>query len=109
MDMVISRWSVIVDNFDLKDAFLGPDETDSPSVVDPDAVLATSTALQRLQPVPGRRTQGIERCCAVELLKFSFCDRCKVGKSRIAIACKKSGRALIPERSDRETGYTVER
>lgn len=70
MDMVISRWSVIVDNFDLKDAFLGPDETDSPSVVDPDAVLATSTALQRLQPAPGLRTQGIERCCAVELLKF---------------------------------------
>jgi hypothetical protein len=49
--------SVIVDNFYIFRAISGPPKADSPLIIDPDAVLASSVLLQRLQLVLRRYFQ----------------------------------------------------
>lgn len=57
---------MVVDNFDIFRAIFGPDEADSPLVVNPKRMLARSIAAQRLQTIPGRKSQIIERSGMVE-------------------------------------------
>jgi hypothetical protein len=45
---------MIIDYFDIVRISIIPFETDSPLLVDPDAVLAFSIPLQRFEPVSGR-------------------------------------------------------
>ena len=42
---------VVVDDFGIDGPFLSPGETDAPLIVDPDEVLTTTVAGQRLKPV----------------------------------------------------------
>jgi hypothetical protein len=53
--------SVVVNDLDLLWASVGPPETDPPLVVDSDAVLTRSIALQLLEPVAWRQTKFFER------------------------------------------------
>jgi hypothetical protein len=49
--------SVIIYNFHVVRVLLVPDETDAVLVVDPDAVLAGATSLERFEPVSGQRPE----------------------------------------------------
>ena len=55
-----------VDDFDIFRAIFGSDEADSPLVVNPNRMLARTIAAQRLQTVPGRKSQIIKRSGMVE-------------------------------------------
>jgi hypothetical protein len=52
---------VVVNDLDLLWASVGPPETDPPLVVDSDAVLTRSIALQLLEPVAWRQAKLFER------------------------------------------------
>jgi len=57
---------MIVDEFHLVGAVPLPTETDPPSVVHPDAVLAAPVSSQQLETVPGRHPQVLQRFCRIE-------------------------------------------
>jgi hypothetical protein len=63
--------SVVVNDLNLLWASVGPPETDPPLVVDPDAVLAGSIALQLLQPVAGRHTKLVDRNGRADLAQLA--------------------------------------
>jgi len=44
----------------------GPPEADAPLIVDPDAMLAGTVALQFLQPVAGRHPQILQRLSGID-------------------------------------------
>ena len=46
---------MIIDDLDKLGAAVTPDEADAPPVIDPDAVLATTVALEYLEAITGRR------------------------------------------------------
>ncbi len=62
---------VVVDDFDIGGPFLSPDETDAPLVIDPDGVLATTVAGQRLKPVCWWCTQVVEIARGMEHVESS--------------------------------------
>jgi hypothetical protein len=66
----VATASVIVDDFDVFDTGQGPAEADAPLVVDSDAELADTPALQRLQPVARRHSQVAELTSNLELPEF---------------------------------------
>jgi hypothetical protein len=51
--------SMIVNNFDLFSASIGPNETDTPLIIEADRVLPFTVSLQSFQPVTGRRVKII--------------------------------------------------
>jgi len=65
---------------------LGTNKTDSPLLIDPDAVLALSVPSKHLQPIPGNGLQLRQRGCALDHLKLSHRDTLKVLKTRHATA-----------------------
>lgn len=60
---------MIIDDFDVPRAFLGPAETDPVAVVDPYAMLALSISPQRLELVSGRDGEIRQRPSRVDLLQ----------------------------------------
>src|SRR5262245_3529080 len=58
--------SVVVDDLDVFRASVCPGEADPPLVVDPDAVLAPSAPLERLQPVARWDAKVVESHCGIE-------------------------------------------
>ena len=57
---------MIVDDFDLVALPLAPEETDTPLVVDPDAVLPCALPFHRFQAICGRNAQVVEALGRVE-------------------------------------------
>ena len=57
---------MVVDHLDIFRAILGPDEADSPLVVNSNRMLARTSSAQRFQTIPGRESQIIERFGMVE-------------------------------------------
>jgi hypothetical protein len=53
---------MIIDDLDIVSVALAPHETDSPLIVDPDAVLTLAVAAKLLQPVAGRNPQILYHC-----------------------------------------------
>jgi len=53
-------WSVVVDDFDTVRTSLRPHEADTPLPIDPDAVLAGSIALQRLEVIVRRHGKVVQ-------------------------------------------------
>ncbi|MNL88828.1 hypothetical protein D3C87_2187830 [compost metagenome] len=51
---------VIITDLDLIGVAIPPNETNTPLIVDPDAVLSLAIALQGLQAIPRRNEQSIE-------------------------------------------------
>ena len=66
--------SVIVHDFHIGYAPLGPDKTDAPLVIDANAVLSLAVACQGLQPVARRTAQEVQRHCGIQLRKLSLSD-----------------------------------
>ncbi|QNM63704.1 hypothetical protein XHV734_5031 [Xanthomonas hortorum pv. vitians] len=71
---------MVIDDVDLGDIALHPSEADAPLVVDPDAVLPASLALQRFQPVGRWNTQIVEVRGSVEHAQLAARDRLDVGR-----------------------------
>jgi len=84
---------MIIDNLNFVGVALSPHETDTPLLVDPDAVLALSVTSKLLQMIPWNRLQVREarrvtnhfkfpHCCSLEALKtqhpLSFKQRLRV-------------------------------
>jgi len=62
-----AHFSVVVDEFDIFGTSFGPRETDSPLIVDPDAVLPDPITSQRLQPVARRHAERVEEASRMDL------------------------------------------
>src|SRR5690606_14813886 len=66
--------SMVVDDLDLGRPRCGPDETHAELIVHTDAVLALAVAVQRFQPVTGRRTEELQRSRSIELRELANRD-----------------------------------
>jgi hypothetical protein len=62
---------VVVDDLDVERIRAAPDEADSPLIVDSNAVLSSSSALQFLKSVRWRNTQRIQAASRGENFKLS--------------------------------------
>jgi hypothetical protein len=62
---------MVIDDLDLPGVAAPPLEADAPLVVDPDAVLTLSGALQGFEPVSGWRTQLAKRPHGIEGQQFT--------------------------------------
>jgi hypothetical protein len=72
---------VVVHNLDLECISITPDETNTPLVVDADAVLPFALAPQSLQPIARRRSQIAQLRSAIQLPQFAprhMLDRSKL-------------------------------
>src|ERR1051326_5125084 len=70
---------VVVDDFDFVGMTGLPFETHAPLHIDRDAPLASSIALQLLEPIARRDEQVVNACSRVQHLQFAECHRLKVG------------------------------
>lgn len=66
---------VIVDNLYLGGFAVFPDETDAPLVVDADTVLTLAVALERFEPVAGRRPQIVQFHCLMQKEQLTTATR----------------------------------
>ena len=90
---------VVVDDFNLLGAFLGPYKADPILIVDPDGMLSGAVLLQRMQPVARRNLQIIQRRSAVKIAEFASCSRKDIHRKPFqAHAVKYGFRFRIPER-----------
>lgn len=65
---------MIIDDFNIKGIATFPCKTDSPLLIDTNAVLPAPVALQFLQKVGRRHSQCFEDGCSVKHFKF-YCGR----------------------------------
>lgn len=93
---------MVVNNFDVNGSSRRPDETHTPLIVDANAVLTGSIALERFQAIARRRSQEIERQGSVQLRQLSLGDRCDRSKAPGTLAFEQCLRVLAPERLDHE-------
>ena len=83
---------------------VGPHEADPPLVVDPDAVLTNSVALESLEPVARRNTEILEHLSGSHLTKLAQRDPMDSRIHRThAFTVPQPFGLLAPERSDHET------
>src|SRR6476646_6021853 len=96
-----SSRSVIVDEFDMVRTSVLPYEADPPLPVDPDAVLASPVALQRLQPIARRNPKIVEHLGRVQLLQLPESRAQDPGVVRSdALLAPEPLRVTVPERPD---------
>jgi hypothetical protein len=62
---------MIVHDFHAESVFAAPQETNAPLIVDTNAHLARSIALQRFQPIPRRRFQVLQSFRRIQDFQFS--------------------------------------
>jgi hypothetical protein len=70
---------VVVDNFDIMCLPRSPPKADPPLVIDTNAVLAGSVALERLQAIAWRKPQVVEDRCCIQHAEFPQCESLNVG------------------------------
>ncbi len=91
---------MVINNFDIFRASLGPAEANPELFVDSNAVLTLAVAMQWLQHISGRYTQIIQLACSLELPNFPQGNSLKVDEARdTASACQFLG-ILTLERYD---------
>lgn len=71
---------MVIDDFDMLDSAVSPNEANSILVVDTDGMLTPALSLERLQSVTGRNSQVGENLSDVELLEFTQGDGLDVGR-----------------------------
>jgi hypothetical protein len=91
---MVCPYLVIVDNLNFMRVSIGPHETDSPLLIDPDAVLAPSVPSKQLQPIPGNCLQVRQSGCAINHLKFSHRHPLEARKPQYPLAVKERSRVL---------------
>ena len=63
---------MVIGNFDVKRVGVNPTETDSPLIVDANAVLTLSIAAQRFEPVAGYGPQVGQRSRRLQLVELAL-------------------------------------
>jgi hypothetical protein len=91
---------VIVRYFYVMRTALAPDKADAPLIVDTDAVLPLTTAMQFLQAIGGRGLQIAQLGGGIEHGQFAQCRPLDGSKSADALASKKLFRLGGAERND---------
>src|SRR6266853_2651744 len=71
---------VVVGDLDVSWSLLGPDETHSELIVDPERVLSITILAQRLKPISRRRAQVIQVNRRVKIAQFPAGDLHKAGR-----------------------------
>lgn len=83
--------SVVINDLDVKGVSVFPDETDTPLIVDPDAVLPRAVAAEPLEAVARRNQKVLERLSAVKDQQLSQCNSLDVrGKPPRSLAQEQS-------------------
>lgn len=95
---------MVVNDLHLLWSSFGPHEADTPLVIDPDAVLPGSVALQRLEPVSRRNAEIVKHLRGSHLTKLPQCNRMNPRIDRPhAFASPQSLGVLVAERPDHGT------
>lgn len=95
---------MIINDLDLVRVTISPDEADAVLVVDPDAVLSSSIAGQRFEPIARERAQIPESARRVHLQQLSLGHPCNTtetatdssGKQRLGFLVAKRANHLSP-------------
>jgi hypothetical protein len=79
---------MIIDDFDVLGAGIGPSETHPKPIIDSDAVLPVPVAFKGFQMIPGRNPKVIQPTRNLQLTKLAAGHRGNIGKTfyRIAFA-----------------------
>jgi hypothetical protein len=80
-------------------SILLPDKANAELAVDANAVLACSISLQRLQPIPRRRTQVREMRRRFNLIELSECDRLNASPAFARALREELKRIIVSESS----------
>jgi len=93
---------VIIDNLDVRRArrSIRPLKTDAPLIVDPDAVLPFSIALQRFEPIAGQRRQIMEDVRRLEAIELEPSRALDARECFHALARREVSRSLIAVADD---------
>src|SRR3546814_3897835 len=97
-EMRISDWSSDVCSSDLYvfDAAVDPGEADPPLIVDTDAVLSRSVALQSFQPIARRCAKVVEDASAMQVVELPERDAGNVAEgTRLACLEERCGVAVL--------------
>lgn len=96
---------MIVHNFDVVYVVLSPKETDSPLIIDPNAVLALTIATESLKTISRRNSEIGKLFRSVEVKQFSPCDTLKDLEPEYALVFKQSPGFSTAERSNQAPSY----
>lgn len=88
---------MIVDDLDQLGAPMAPDEADAPPVIDPDAVLTATVAVERPQAITGWRPKIGKPGCGIELAQRDRTDRLELGN---CFTLEQGLGVPVPERPD---------
>jgi len=78
-----------------------PNEADTPTIVDSDAVLACTVSLQGLQPIARKYEQVVKAAGSIEHGQFSPCSRLQIGRQAVGWnSLPNAFRFLVLEGSD---------
>ena len=92
---------VVVDDLYVEGISGAPDEADAPLIVDADAVLASTIALERFEPIAGRNAQVGEGVGRIEDDEFPKGDALKAGgQTTRAATLKERFRVGVAEGAD---------
>jgi hypothetical protein len=91
---------MIIDDFDVLSGALSPGKTDSPLIVDPDAMLTLPAAAQSLKPVSRNRREVFQFFRVVEHAQFPPRYLCDIAELPAALSVKQLLGVRGVERSD---------
>ena len=93
---------MIIDDFDVLSAGIGPSETHPELIVNPDAVLSFSISLKSFQTIPRWNAKIIQPPSDFQLAKLASRHRGKIGKTLYRIALGQGLRIGTPKGFDHE-------
>jgi len=97
---------MIIDDFNEFRATIAPLETDTPLIIDPDAVLTATIALQRLQSIARRQPQIAQVSRRVKISELPPRDFDQIGRKAFrALTLEDGFRQCVPESSDHASMY----
>ena len=91
---------MVIHNLNIVRIAVAPHKADAPLIVDANAVLSLSIALERFQVITRRRRQVAQLCCDIQLSKFSLRHPLETPKPSDALSRIEPFRLLRPEGLD---------
>jgi len=97
---ILPRDLVVIDDFDFIGIAISPFKTDSPLIVDADAVLTLSASTKSFEPI-SRRVEEIGQVRgSMQHQKFAICDLLDIGKAPVMPPLENGFGIFIPKRTD---------
>src|ERR1700679_2482601 len=97
---------VVIDDFNVRRAgfAFGPSETNSPLIVDADAVFAAAIAFQRFKAIAGQSGQIGKRYSGFETIQLQSCRAIKAGEGFDSSSSVELGCLLVPKAANHRRG-----